>query len=93
MAPDAADAPSVDEPSDYYELTYRATRAALWDVLGTATFALFLAVVGLLGFYALVVNALVLADGGGNSGHVAVLILGALALAVAAGRLYRLYRG
>ena len=91
MVPDPADSYSMDDPADYYELTYRATRAALWDVFGTATFVLFLVAVGLFGFLALVGNALTLARGG-NAGHVLFLAVGAVAFGYAAVRLYGLTR-
>ena len=92
MVPDPADSYPFDDPVDYYELTYRATRAALWDVFGTATFVLFLVAVGLFGFLALVGNALTLAAGEGNADHAFVLAVGALALGYAAVRLYGLAR-
>jgi hypothetical protein len=91
-AVDVADAVEM-APADYYELTYRATRAALWDVLGTATWTLFLLAAGLLGFYALVANGLSLAGDGGNAGHAVALGIGVLLFGFAAVRLYGLYRG
>ena len=93
-APDpsaAADAFEMD-PTDYYELTYRATRAALWDVLGTATWTLFLMAVGLVGFYTAVGNGLTLAGDGGNAGHAVALGIGVLLFAFAAVRIYGLSR-
>jgi hypothetical protein len=74
---------------DAYDLVYHATRAALWDVLGTATLILFyLVVVGI---------ALSVAVGGigpfvGGSGSVTALAVGLVALAVALVAGVRVYR-
>jgi hypothetical protein len=95
MVPDPSDSPPERpfDPVEHYEVTYRATRAALWDVLGTATLALFLVVAGLLGFYMLAGAGVTLAGEDGTAAHAAVAGLGAVMLAAAAYRLYGLYRG
>ena len=76
--------------ADTYDLVYRATRDALWDVLGTATLILF--------YLALAAIGLSIAVGGigpflRGSGSVTALAVGGLALVAgvfAAVRVYRL---
>ena len=76
--------------ADAYDVVYRATRDAIWDVLGTATLILF--------YLALVAVGLSVAIGGigpfvRGSGSVTALAVGVLALVagvVAAVRVYRL---
>jgi hypothetical protein len=85
-----AAAPDSGQDDATYDLVYRATRDALWDVLGTATLILF--------YIALAAISLSIAVGGidpflRGSGSVTALAVGALALvvgAVAAVRVYRL---
>ena len=88
---DASPAPLDDlQDSDAYDLVYRATRDALWDVLGTATLILF--------YLALAAVALSVAVGGigpfvRGSGSMTALAVGAVAFVVgvvAAVRVYRL---
>jgi hypothetical protein len=96
MVSDPPDAPSTDsglDPVEHYEVTYRATRAALWDVIGTATYVLFLVAVALVGFYVVVGNGLTVAGDDGTTAHVAFLLVGAAMLLAAGTRLYGLYRG
>ena len=72
-----------------YDLVYRATRDALWDVLGTATLMLF--------YLALAAIGLSIAVGGigpflRGSGSVTALAVGVLALVVGAFAAVRVYR-
>ena len=93
-APPDARAPGGDAvaghaDADAYDLVYRATRDALWDVLGTATLILF--------YLALAAIGLSIAVGGigpflRGSGSVTALAVGGLALAVAVFAAVRVYR-
>ena len=75
--------------ADAYDLVYRATRDALWDVLGTATLILF--------YLALAAIGLSIAVGGigpflRGSGSVTALAVGGLALVAAVFAAVRVYR-
>ena len=77
-----------DDGDDTYDLVYRATRDAIWDVLGTATLILF--------FLVLAAICLSIAIGGigpflrGRSAAPA-LVVGVVALAVGIFAAYRVY--
>jgi hypothetical protein len=87
---DASPAPLDDlQDSDAYDLVYRATRDALWDVLGTATLILFYIALGGIG--------LSIAVGGigpflRGSATVSALAVGLAGLAVAVFAAVRVYR-
>ena len=77
------------QDADTYDIVYRATRDALWDVLGTATLLLF--------HLALAAIALSMAAGGigpflRGSGSVTALVVGVLALVVGAFAAVRAYQ-
>jgi len=88
---DTSRAPTPDTRQDdaTYDLVYRATRDALWDVLGTATLILF--------YLALAAIGLSIAVGGiapflRGSGSVTALAVGALAFVVGTVSLVRVYQ-
>ncbi len=81
--------PDDRQDADTYDLVYRATRDALWDVLGTATLILF--------YLALAAIGLSIAVGGigpflrGSTSYTAVAV-GVLALVVGVASLLRVYQ-
>ena len=82
--------PAVDnwQDANTYDLVYRATRDALWDVLGTATLILF--------YLALAAVGVSIAAGGigpflRGSGSVTALAVGVLALVAGGFALVRVY--
>ncbi|WP_144904969.1 hypothetical protein [Halobellus captivus] len=81
--------PSDLTDDERYDLLYRATREAIWDVVGTATLILF--------YVALSAISLSIALGGlgpflrGSASYVA-LVIGVVALAVGVFALVRVYR-
>ncbi|SDX78522.1 hypothetical protein [Halobellus clavatus] len=95
-APDATDEPRGNDrlpddvdPESLYDLVYRATRDALWDVLGTATLLLF--------YLLLAAIALSVAVGGlgpllRGSASPSALGIGLLAAGVGLFALFRVYR-
>ncbi|MGQ4556406.1 hypothetical protein [Halobellus sp. GM3] len=84
-----ADDPPGDVGDATYDLIYRATREAIWDVLGTATLILF--------YLALTAICLSVAVGGigpflrGSASYVA-LAVGLIALVAGVFALFRVYR-
>ncbi|SFF79438.1 hypothetical protein SAMN04488063_0313 [Halopelagius inordinatus] len=94
MVPDPTDsdssgADSPDDPSDAtYDVVYRATRDAIWDVVGTATLILF--------YLALAGIALSIAVAGisqflSGSGSMTLGVVGVGALSVGLFAAYRIY--
>ena len=92
---DARDRPELDEPSGgdvddaTYDLVYRATREAIWDVVGAATLILF--------YLALAAISLSIAVGGigpflRDSTSSVALVVGVAALVVGVFALFRVYR-
>ena len=75
-------------PEEQYELTYRATKNALWDVLGTAVYLLFLIFAVSLAVFVFVLPAV----GSLTQGNAPPLVLGigALGLVVAGYGAYRI---
>lgn len=83
-----SDPSRADSDETTYDVVYRATRDAVWDVVGTATLILFylaLAAVGLSLAYAGLVPALT------GSASYAAAGVGLVALAVGAFAAYRVY--
>jgi len=82
--------PDSDTPnSETYDLVYRATRDALWDVLGTATLIIFHLALVAIGISAAVGGIAPFVRGSAGNG---AAILGVMGLAVALFAGVRVYR-
>ncbi|MFC7204902.1 hypothetical protein ACFQJC_15400 [Haloferax namakaokahaiae] len=80
-------------PEEQYELTYRATKNALWDVLGTAVYLAFLIVAASIGLFTLFFPAVLnLSQNPNRPVLLGAAAVGVLIFGVAGYRIYQLTR-